>query len=419
MSAERRLNPTEVAILLSLHRAGSGTRTKIAKALGFGSATAFRASEGLISSGWILETTRAASSAGRRARPIVIAPDAAHVLAFNLSADRADIAIVAANMTIAATTSLEVDLRRQGPEVVFERLKSAAAALIRRVGLKEPTISGIGIAMAGVVHSELGSPVMPSGLPLWHGYHIGSLAHELWGVPAVVDNDANLCALGEMFRGGARESRNFIYVHLDIGIGAGLVIERQLYRGSTGLAGEIGHVRVPGATRQCPCGKVGCLQAVASAPAVIARARTRSRGTSGPLRRATDKERHLTLADIAAAAKDGDEIAIEVISEAGLQIGQVLAGASNLISPDQILVGGGMAVFGPRLIAAMRRSLMEDGLPGSGHQIAIDFAELGEHAALMGAAALAVERVIVDSAAAATPSAAEKLSNHPIASLVS
>src|SRR5690348_1450437 len=120
MTAQRRLNPTEVAILLSLHRAGSGTRTKLAKALGFGSATAFRASEGLLLSGWILETNRAASLAGRRARPIAIAPDAAHVLAFNLSADRTDIAVVAANLTIAATTSVEIDLRRHGPETVFE-----------------------------------------------------------------------------------------------------------------------------------------------------------------------------------------------------------------------------------------------------------------------------------------------------------
>lgn len=418
MNTTRRLSGTDVAVLLSLHRAGASTRTKLARALGLGSATVFRASEALLDEGWIIETQGTASSAGRRARPIAMSPRAGHVLAVNLSAERADMAAVAADLTISATTSIEVDLHRQGPEPVFDRIADAAKSLFRRIdsGSSEPR--GLGIAIAGLVEAAPGTPVMPSGLPLWQGYRLGSLAQEYWSVPVVIDNDANLCALGEMFRGAGRDSRNFVYVHLDIGIGAGLVIERQLYRGTSGFAGEIGHIRVPGVTRQCPCGKIGCLQAVAAEPALLSTARGRIKPEVRPSRNAAARPSQLTLADVASAAAAGNPAAIELVTETGLRVGQVLATVCSVVSPDRLLLGGRLMVLGQRFVSSIRRALTEDVLPGTGHHVSVELAELGAHAGLMGAAAVALERVIVESAATATPSAAEKLANHPIASLV-
>ncbi len=389
------LNTTEVQLLLELQRVGSGTRALMGRLLGCSPATIFRASEGLVQAGWIQDTPTGDLRVGRPARVMMIRPEAAYVLAMHVSMDRTVISIVDATLDVVASETRAIDLHHTGPEDLLDALDPSFTAMLEQHDLAWPDVCAVAMALAGRTEYEAGRPVTPPNLPLWHGHLLREEMSDRWGLPAVLDNDANLMALGEGLRGGVRGATDFLYVNLDIGIGSGLILDGQLYRGSKGFSGELGHTTVGESTTLCACGKVGCLQAVASVPAVLARARARAiKHIDSGLGQILRRDHRITLRDLGAAAAAGDEGAQRIVSDAGAAIGGVLSGAVNLLNPDQIVLGGGVTALGSGLLAAIRRAVAKDTLPGSAQGLRIIMTELGDRAALIGAAALAVETIV-------------------------
>jgi glucokinase len=214
---------------------------------------------------------------------------------------------------------------------------------------------------------------------------------ERTGAEVVVANDASVAALGEQRVGAGRDHRDLVMVTLGTGVGGGVVVAGRLVTGSGGFAGELGHVIVAEGGRPCPCGNRGCIEAYASGSAIGAMARDR---LVDPTTVTSLRELDQVLGpDVTAAARAGDEVAVEVLTEAGTWLGVALASAVNILDPEAILLGGGAAeAAGPWMLPAARTSLASH-LVGSRFRTAppVRLAELGDDAGVVGAAMLAID----------------------------
>ncbi len=272
------------------------------------------------------------------------------------------------------------------PRRVFWEMARLARGLGR--GL---TPVGIGISFGGPVDPTRGVVRICHHLAGWQGVPLPRWAAEEFGVPARMDNDANAAALGE-YRFGAGQGRDhLLHVNVGTGIGGGLVLHGQVYQGATGMAGEIGHMVVQPGGPPCTCGRRGCLEALASGPAIARDARKRLGRDPGRGQRLLSlvggDARRLTAQAVSEAAAQGDELAQEVLDQAAKMLGLGIANAINLINPERVTVGGGVVKIGPAWMDTVRAAAQADAMPDSPVDIAV--AALGDDAPLWGAIALA------------------------------
>jgi predicted NBD/HSP70 family sugar kinase len=208
-----------------------------------------------------------------------------------------------------------------------------------------------------------------------------------------MDNDANLGALAEVRGGAGRGARNVLYVMLSGGIGAGLVLDGRLVRGHRGLTGEIGHVVVDPDGQICRCGNRGCLETVASAPALLARLRP----LHGP---------DVTLADVMANARSGDEGSRRLFSDAGRTVGRAVGTICNLVNPELVIVGGDMVLAGDVLVDAVREGIALATIPAIRRDARVVAASLGDRAEVLGAIGLVLAETRADAIAVMATGAA-------------
>ncbi len=259
------------------------------------------------------------------------------------------------------------------------------------LGGKRP--AAVGVSFGGPVRAEGGLVLLSHHVPGWEGFPLAEWLRERFGAPAAVENDANAAALGEWRYGAGKGTDHFLYVTVSTGIGGGIVIGGKIYRGADGLAGEIGHMVVDPNGPRCTCGRRGCLEALASGPAIAARARellaSYPRPAEGRMLRelvGNDPGR-ITAREVAIAAARGDPLAAEILREAGEALGFGLAQAIALLNPERIALGGGVIKAGEPLLRPVREAAERYAFPGARVDIAV--AELGDDAPLWGAAALA------------------------------
>ncbi|MGK3209007.1 ROK family protein [Amycolatopsis sp. MEPSY49] len=254
------------------------------------------------------------------------------------------------------------------------RLRGTAAAKPGQAG--GPPVCGIGISVPGPVEPGRTSVTQPPIMPGWDGYPIDTHLGPRFGAPVLVDNDANLMALGE-HRARYPDSEALVVVKVSTGIGAGLVIGGEVYRGIDGGAGDIGHVRLPGhPDARCLCGSTGCLAAVAGGGALAARLT----GLGLPTTSGSGvRERILA----------GEPAAVRLAEEAGRQVGEVLATLVCVVNPGVLVVAGDLAE--PHFVAGVREVLYRRALPRSTRNLRVEIGGRGE--ALGGAVAMVVESV--------------------------
>ncbi len=214
-------------------------------------------------------------------------------------------------------------------------------------------------------------------LPGWVGVNAREVAAEFFQRPVAIENDANLGALAEHRRGVARGAGTSVFVKISSGVGAGLIVENKLFRGSAGTAGEIGHLTLDEAGPVCRCGSRGCLEAYASIETVQSMMAGQLPGAS--------------IDQIVGAARDGNVSAIRTLEDAGLHVGWGLAAVVNLLNPDLVVVGGEMARAGELLLDSVRIGLRRHALDTAAATL-VAASELGERASLVGAILLAADR---------------------------
>ena len=238
--------------------------------------------------------------------------------------------------------------------------------------------------MSGVV-------VTAPNLPALSGFSLAAALTSELGLAATVENDANAAAIGEMWRGAARGYRTIVCVTMGTGAGGGIILEGRLWRGANNAAGEIGHTCVdPFSDVACTCGSRGCLERFASATGIVRMAREAQRRFPNSVWQPADQ---FTAADVYQAGVQGDALALEVLQRVGFYLGVALANVVNLLNPEMIVIGGGVANGWSLFEAELKKQVTERAFPVPAAQVKIVRAECGDDAGLLGAARLGFDSV--------------------------
>jgi glucokinase len=252
-------------------------------------------------------------------------------------------------------------LAEQGFDSSFGQILSVIEQLIGLADGK-PNIAGIGICAPGPLNPKTGLVINPPNLAGWRNIQLGRRVERKFGLPAKVENDANAAGLAEVLFGAAVGYRDIFYVTVSTGIGTGIIINKRIYHGKNGVAGEGGHVSIDyRSPYRCGCGTRGCIEALAAGPGMVRRARVRleqehtapsllREQTQGHLSRITPKM-------IEEAARRGDPFAKEILDETGFYLGVWLAGMITLFDPEAIVIGGGVAKIGKPLFGKIRETI--------------------------------------------------------------
>ncbi|NYG56283.1 ROK family glucokinase [Nocardioides perillae] len=278
-------------------------------------------------------------------------------------------------------------------------LARAVAGLVR--GLEADLapgdrITGVGVGAAGFV-DRTRSRVLFAPNIAWRDEDLRSVLEEEAGLPVVVENDANAAAWGEFVLGAGRDVDDLLLVTVGTGVGGGLVLDGELYRGAFGVAAEIGHLRVVPGGLPCGCGNLGCWEQYASGSALVRTAReavaTGDPGSSPLLERAGGAVEAITGPMVTAAAHDGDPLAVRLVTDLGRWLGEGIASLTAVLDPAVAVVGGGVSESGDLFLDAVRQGFREQ-LTGRLHRPELEIrpAELGNDAGLIGAADLARQR---------------------------
>ena len=321
--AGRAENAMQARILERLRDEGPLSRVQLAGMLEVSRTTIAAEVARLAELGLASEVGHAASRGGRRSTLVDLAGDIRFV-GISIGATGLSVGVTDGRVTVLATRHMACDIK-QGPEPVLALALKETRALLDELGIEKPM--GAGISVPGPVDFHRGVPVSPPIMPGWDGYPVrDALAREL-GAPAVLDNDVNAMALGEQHAGVARSARDFLFVKIGTGIGCGIVVDGELYRGVDGCAGDIGHIRVEEFGPTCACGNTGCLEAFAGGAALARDATAAARaGRSPALAALLEEKGELTAADISYAVAQGD--ALPVGAESRTPVG--LTGAQRV-----------------------------------------------------------------------------------------
>lgn len=338
--------PQALAVLAPLRAGTARSRAELATQTGLSPSTVTARIDPLIAAGVVVETGTDDSRGGRRPRRLAVRGGLGTIGSVDLGVERSTIGLIDYAGAVLAHRHLTFDLA-EGPDAVVRRLTAEFASLTAAHGA--PALTGAAIALPGPVSAETGELVAPSRMPGWHGVDAAALLAAALGVLALAGNDANCMAVGELV-GGDPLAVNQVFIKAGAGIGSGVVALGQLYTGRSGAAGDISHVSVPGASPvACSCGRVGCLDAVASGSALTRAARDAGRDVS-------DVEMIIDL------ARNGDALATKLLRDAGTMTGGVLATIVNFFTPDRLVVGGSLSASDV-FVAGIRSRLWADCLP--------------------------------------------------------
>lgn len=276
----------------------------------------------------------------------------------------------------------------EGPQAVIGRMVRSARAAARG---RRPV--AVGISTPGPCDPQRGVVTTPPNLPGWRDVPLARLVGEELGLPAWIENDANAAALAEHRLGAGRGSRHMLLVTVGTGIGGGLVLNGQLYRGASGGAGEVGHMQLQPWGRRCGCGRRGCLEALASgtALAAVAEAIALVRPESVLARLLRQEGLQPDARALALAAEAGDAAAAAAIERAGRWLGAGLTNLVDVFNPEVIVIGGSLRKLGERYLGPARNVVAGEAFAQHAADVRIVEAQLGDEAPAIGAALLALQ----------------------------
>ncbi|MDQ0675694.1 putative NBD/HSP70 family sugar kinase [Pseudarthrobacter siccitolerans] len=388
-SPEPALAQGGAGVLFQLLRDGKArTRAELALTTGLARSTVASRIDALIASGLVGPAGEASSSGGRPPSRFAFNPAVRVVLAVDVGATHVIVAVTDLNGEVLAEQRLAQDVA-DGPEAVLDRVVREGLLLLAKAGRPVDDVAGVGIGLPGPVEHATGRPVKPPIMPGWDGFDVVAYVQRSLPVPVLVDNDVNIMALGER-TAHWREHENFLFIKVATGVGSGIISSGMLQRGANGTAGDLGHVRVPrGDDVLCRCGNYGCLEALASGPALAAELDR----LGVPAARGSDVLRLVA---------QGNRQAIQVLRQAGRDVGDVLATVVNLLNPSVIVIGGSLGQAGEHLMAGVREVVYRRSLPLATAHLRIALSMAGDRAAILGASQMVTQHVLSPAAVEAT-----------------
>jgi len=285
----------------------------------------------------------------------------------------------------------EPTFSEQGADAVLTRIVKLTRASMAAARGKE--IAGVGIGSPGPLNTKTGVVLLTPNLG-WTNFPLRDRLTQALGLPATLDNDANCAIFGEWWRGAARGTDHVVGLTIGTGIGGGIVLGGEVYRGASDIAGEIGHMTIDSTGRLCKCGNYGCLEAYASGPAIAARAVEGIRpGTDTSLPKYVNGDlSKITAQLVYEAAHDGDEYAREVVKDTAKFLGAGVASIINIFNPEVVVVCGGVTLAGDRLFEPLRAEVRRRAFKPATDVCRIVPGELTGTAGVYGAAAVFIKQ---------------------------
>ncbi len=391
------VDAAEAEIMRAIRRHGSISRAEVSNVTGWSKAKASQEIRNLVDKGYLVEMGEGVSQGGRRPQIIRINDQLGYIVGIDIGATSLEIALSDVAGKICNRHSEPADVRIK-PELLLDRCIMIIKELMTEQGKSIDLILGIGIGVPGPVNFARGVLVAPPLMPGWENFLIRDYFKQAFpSTFVVVDNDVNIMALGEQRSGDGANIDHFIYIKIGTGIGAGIISNGKIHRGSDGCAGDIGHICVNKQGPLCSCGNTGCLEAMAAGPAVTSKAmQAAQNGTSPVLSRMLKSNGGiLSPEDVNAACREGDQVALDIIRESGQMVGDVLASLVNFFNPSHIFISGGIANFGNHLLVSIRRAILKRSLPLATKNLSITFSRMGSDAGITGAVALALDYLFV------------------------
>ena len=280
---------------------------------------------------------------------------------------------------------------KMGYEYTVNNIKQAIKDLMKETNTTPSDIEGIGFDFPGQVDCKTGVVKLAPNIPGWVNVPIAQMIEDEFHIPTRIDNDVRCAALGELKFGAGRGCENFICITVGTGIGSGIVINGKVVRGATNAAGELGHIKLQmNGGPICGCGDTGCLEAFASGPAIVAMAQEYIKGGKSTKFRemAAVEGGEITPYMVAKAAEEGDPVAKRIFEIVGEYIGIGLTSVINLLNPERVIIGGGVAESGELLLGPIRKTIKERAMVVAGNAVEIVPAQLGNSAGVIGASML-------------------------------
>ena len=391
------LRPHNLALVLQHIAAGEPvTRARLAAATGLTKTTVSSLVDDLVSARLVVELgPEARGEIGRPGSALALDPSGYAGIGLEINVDY--IAVCLANLVgeVRYLRTRARDNRSQSPAKVLGRAVRMIGTALARAEAARLTVAGLAVAVPGPVETDRGLLRLAPNLGWVDVPVAGILADRLVGhdLAVVVDNEANLAALGELWFGGHHDLADFIHVSGEIGVGGGVVLSEELFRGVRGFAGEIGHVVVQPDGPRCRCGARGCLEQVAGQEAIL-----RAAGLTGAVGTSIGQPGG-SVAELLARARAGDPATLRAVESAGRALGIGLSATVNVVDPSTVVLGGLYAALEPWLRGPLLEELSERAITHRWSPVQLLASRLGPDAAVRGAAGVVVKRVLSEPAA--------------------
>lgn len=288
---------------------------------------------------------------------------------------------------------------REGKDAVLARVISVVNELITLTKIPRGKLFGIGMSISGIINSYEGVSIFCPNIPGWENFPIKQIMEKEFNIPVCIDDSVRCAAVAEKRFGIAKDHDNFIFISIGKGIGMGAFIDGKIYRGSMGLAGELGHITVSEDGPLCNCGNKGCLEAIASGPGILKRAQE---GIKNGIVTSISKEinnnfEKLSVEIISRAANEGDKFAYYLINRTGEYIGIAIAAALNLFGSDLVVLWGGILECGDIILDAIKRTVKMRALEFISKRVRIEKTSIGDNIAALGAAQTFIDMLYSES----------------------
>ena len=341
----------------------------------------------LLTQGELLDST-----GGRAPREVRFNQNAGYVLVIEMGATEGLIGIADLAGKVLESSNVNFDIS-DGPQKV---LRTVQEGINKAIAKHANQLWGIGIGLPGPVEYASGMLIAPPIMPGWDRFPVREFLEKKYNVPVWVDNEVNLMALGESRAGAGRGVHSIVYIKIGTGIGGGLVYQGQLLHGESGSAGDIGHLKVNSQSEiVCRCGKRGCLEALAGAPAILREGVKYAKNSESKyLANALKSKKTIDISLLSEAILAGDSKSIKIANDVGDLVGSARAQILCLFNPSKVIIGGRVSVLGNELLSSIRRTVYDEASALSTRNLSIEISNISREVGLKGAGYLVLEELI-------------------------
>lgn len=370
--------------ILDLIRTGKAlSRADLSKATGLSPTATGIIVSALIEKGYIRERGTGESTGGRRPVLLELAPESYYSIGFDV--DVGSVLYIVMDITGKVVYEGSADMDTGTPEAAVSALGAYVDEIIRSREIDKERLLGVGISVPGLVEPDTQRVILAPNLG-WEDVDLGAMLKEKLEMPVHVENEAMASAICENWIGECREIDNFICVNIKSGIGAGIFTGGRPYKGSSGSAGEVGHVVVDEDGPKCGCGNHGCLETIASTSRIVDKARKIARQDGASFLCKADNSGSIDLDNIIYAARAGNEKALVLLNDAARYIGIALSSLVNTLNPSKIVLGKDFVKYGDLVMNTIRGMIERKALKKPASVVEVTVSEFGERASTLGAA---------------------------------